>query len=99
MPGQALRFDAPIWLAEATGAWHFVSLPPECADEVRDVVDTSRPGFGSVRVEAVVGGTTWRTSIFPDAKGGTYVLPVKKSVRQAEGVGAGDVVAVRLMLL
>jgi hypothetical protein len=94
-----LTFDAPIWVAEGTGTWHFVSLPPDCTAEVRNVADTSRPGFGSLRVQASIGATIWRTSIFPDAGRGTYVLPVKKSVRQAEQIGVGDVVSVGIVLL
>jgi len=35
----------------------------------------------------------WTTSVFPEGRdGGAYVLPVKKAVRTAEGVGLGDVV-------
>jgi hypothetical protein len=43
-----------------------------------------------VRVEARIGGTIWRTSIFPDAKSRCYVLPVKKAVRKAQRIEAGD---------
>lgn len=53
-------------------------------------------GFGSVRVEATVGGTTWRTSVFPDSRGGSYVLPVKRAVREAEDLDDGDQVTVTL---
>lgn len=99
MPGVQGVFRAEIWLAESTGAWHFVSLPNHLADEIADTVDGSRPGFGSVRVSVTIGATTWATSIFPDAKRGTYVLPVKKAVRAAEGVEAGDEVDVALEAL
>ncbi|NMO00678.1 DUF1905 domain-containing protein [Gordonia sp. TBRC 11910] len=91
-------FDAAVWTAQSTGAWHFVSLPTELADEISDVVDHSRPGFGSVRVSARIGETTWATSIFPDAKRRTYVLPVKKAVRTAEGIVEDDVVTVHIDL-
>ena len=36
------------------------------------------------------GKTTWKTSIFPDKKSGTYLLPLKADVRRREGIGAGD---------
>jgi hypothetical protein len=87
-----------VWVAGGPGAWHFVSLPVPDAERIRDGVDASRPGFGAVAVEATIGGTTWRTSVFPDAKRGTYVLPVKQAVRRAEHVAAGDVVTVRLLV-
>ncbi len=50
-----------------------------------------------MRVEARIGDSTWSTSVFPDSKH-TYVLPLKKSVRHAEGILAGDVVTVVLKL-
>ena len=87
-------FEAPVWVADGAGAWHFVSLPAEFGDEV----DPGRPGFGSVAVEATIGRTTWRTSVFPDRKRGTYLLPVKQAVRRAEAVNEGDTVRVQLTL-
>jgi hypothetical protein len=56
----------------------------------------ARAGFGSVPVEVAVGGSTWRTSVFPDRRSGSFVLPVKAAVRRDEGVGEGDVLRVRL---
>jgi hypothetical protein len=94
------EFDAELWLWDARQAdtWTFASLPVEVADEVLDLSGPRR-GFGAVRVEVTIGGSLWRTSIFPDSKLRTYVLPVKKAVRKAEGVGDGDVVHVRLEIL
>lgn len=95
-----VEFDAPLWQWEArrADAWTFVSLPTDVADDILDVVSVRR-GFGSVRVEASVGSTTWRTSVFPSAEQRTFVLPVKRAVRRAEGVGVGDTLEVRLRVL
>ena len=46
-----------------------------------------------------MGMTTWRTSVFPDSASGCFVLPVKRSVREADEVDAGDVVEVLLRVL
>ena len=43
--------------------------------------------------------TSSATSIFPDSKQGSYVLPVKKAVRTAEGIEDGDDVEVALDVL
>jgi hypothetical protein len=43
-----------------------------------------------------VGGTVWRTSVFPDKGSGCYVLPVRKAVRRAEALDVGGPVRVRL---
>jgi hypothetical protein len=49
---------------------------------------------GMVPVTARIGGTRWRTSLFP--KDGRYVVTVRTGVRKAEGLDVGDVVTVRL---
>jgi len=41
-----------------------------------------------------VGGTTWRTSIFPDSRSGAFILPIKADVRRRENIAAGDRVTV-----
>jgi hypothetical protein len=96
-------FTAPLWRWTArkesgdSGAWCFVTLPPEVADEVRQRAGEPR-GFGSVRVRAEVSGTSWDTSVFPDAASDGFVLPVKKAVRVAAGVGEGDDLTVSLSI-
>lgn len=92
-------FDAPVWEHEGPGSWHFVSLPPDVADEIAERAEGRTGGFGSVRVEVTVGGSTWRTSLFPDARRGTYVLPMKKPIRTAEALVDGSWATVRLQPL
>jgi hypothetical protein len=93
-----ITFDAEIWTAPGMGAWHFVSLPADSADEIRATVEPG-PGFGSIRVSVAIDETEWQTSIFPDSKRGTYVLPVKKAVRRAVGAAEGDVVTVTVEII
>ncbi|AIJ23924.1 DUF1905 domain-containing protein [Amycolatopsis methanolica] len=94
-------FDAELWVWDARRAdtWTFVSLPADASDEISDLTEGSRPGFGSVRVRVRVGATTWTTSVFPDKARGCYVLPVKRAVREAEGLHPGDTTAVTLEVL
>ena len=54
-------------------------------------------GFGSLKVTARIGGSQWRTSVFPQ-KGEGWMLPIKAAVRKAEGIGEGDVVSVELLV-
>ncbi|MEZ5168977.1 MAG: DUF1905 domain-containing protein [Acidimicrobiales bacterium] len=46
-----------------------------------------------MKVRVRMGPSEWRTSVFPDTKSGSYVLPVKKAVRTAAKVGVGDTAA------
>ncbi len=87
-----VKFTAELWVwaARRDDSWTFVSLPADAAEEIRELTAGRVRGFGSVRVRVTLGGSTWLTSIFPDSTRGTYVLPVKKAVRRAESLDAGD---------
>ena len=86
-----------LWSGESA-SWHFLTVPEEQAGEIRAESLARRGGFGSVRVEARIGDTTWRTSVFPQKSGG-YILPVKKEVRCRAGIAAGDEVSLDLEIL
>jgi hypothetical protein len=94
-----ITFTAPLWLWNGEKAsWHFVTVPEDESLEIRaESFGTSR-GFGSVKVEAVINGVAWRTSVFPQ-KSETYLLPVKADVRRRAGIAADDVVDVTLALV
>ena len=96
-----ISVTAPVWLwSEGKGRWHFLTIPPGQAVEIRLLAKTVGPrrGFGSVRVAATIEGVTWRTSIFPHKSGG-YILPIKAAVRAQAGIAAGDEVEVTLDLV
>jgi hypothetical protein len=98
MPTVAYRIRARLWLYPGAAAWHFITVPKWQGQEIRRLLGGSARGWGSLPVEATVGTTTWRTSIFPDSKSGSYLLPVKAAVRKAEGLAAGRLVEVRLLV-
>jgi len=91
-------FSAELWLAQVEAAWVFLTVPPEISDDIEERAPT-KAGFGSVPVSVTIGATTWRTSVFPDAKRGAYILPVKRAVRTAESIAVGDEVAITLRLV
>jgi hypothetical protein len=93
-------FDAELWLWDArqNDSWTFVNLPEEASAEIREIAGAFPRGFGSVRVTVTMGKSVWKTSIFPDAKAGVYVLPLKKAVRKAEKVEAGDTATIKVEL-
>lgn len=99
-PGDAehTAFSAEVWQHPGDGSWHFITLPADLADETRARTATAPRPFGSVPVRATIGATSWTTSIFADRASGSYLLPVKASVRRDEGVQAGDTVTVILDL-
>ncbi|MEV6344251.1 DUF1905 domain-containing protein [Actinoplanes sp. NPDC051851] len=96
-----VEFAAELWVWEARReeSWTFVSLPVGVSEEIRERTGGMRRGFGSVRVRVRVGTSSWNTSIFPDSGRGAFVLPIKKSVRRAERLDAGDTATVELEVL
>jgi Domain of unknown function (DUF1905) len=101
-PRHTVEFSAECWLYNGKAAWHFVTLPPEAAAEVRYFSQAAtggkRIGWGAVRLSVQIGSSQWDTSVFPDSKTGGYLLPIKAAVRKAEGIQKGSQVLVRLSL-
>ncbi|MDG1437715.1 MAG: DUF1905 domain-containing protein [Emcibacteraceae bacterium] len=94
---------APLWLYQGKGAWYFISVNGEEAEQVKFFTDPKntgrkRRGWGSVKVKAIIGKTTWETSIFPSKGSGGYLLPVKAAVRKAEKLLDGNEVTVHLKI-
>ena len=87
-------FEAPLWRYDGDAPWHFVTVPVEFADDI-EMAHEPTP-FGSVPVRARLGSTVWETSLFPDKASGSYLLPIKRSVRNAESIAHGDRVIVEL---
>jgi Domain of unknown function (DUF1905) len=88
-------FKAPLWLYSGKGAWHFVTLPKDAADEIR-FFNSSAKGFMPIAVEAQLGDAVWKTSVFPDSKSGSYLLAIKAAVRKSENLVANDEVTVTI---
>jgi uncharacterized protein DUF1905 len=104
---ETIRFSGPLeamLIEEGHDPIGWVALTGEAADAVaahefaRRMELGKRRGFGSVKVTARVGDSSWQTSLFPQKTGGWF-LPVKKPVRLAEGLDFGANVAGELELL
>jgi hypothetical protein len=91
-------FRGELWHHPEQAGWHFITLPHDLAEQLRDDSVPFRKAFGSVQVSASIAGRRWSTSIFPESKSNSYVLPVKKAIRTAAGIRAGDEVDVELAM-
>jgi hypothetical protein len=94
-----IEITAKLWLwNEGRGSWYFVTIDKDSSDLIKDTWMWPRKGFGSVPVKVSIGKTSWRTSVFPQ-KAGTFVLPVKKSVRDKEMLSVGDSLKIEIEVL
>jgi Domain of unknown function (DUF1905) len=93
-------FNEKVWLYPGEmGNWHFVTLPKSTGKEIKETFGKSARGFGSLPVSVTIGATTWKTSLFPDKYSGSYLLPIKASVRKKEDVFVGERVSCSIVLL
>jgi hypothetical protein len=91
-----LEFTGEMWFWKGPAPWHFVTVPEDDCAELEETSSFVSYGWGMIPVEARIGDTGWRTSLFP--KDRRYVVPVKAWVRKAEGLEVGDTVTVRLVV-
>ena len=91
------QFKAKIWLYDGHAAWHFLTVDSKTSKAIKSTQNGPRRGWGSIRVTAEIGKTTWETSIFPDKKE-VYLLPIKSVVRKKENISAGDTITCTLII-
>jgi hypothetical protein len=89
-----LEFSGEIWFWRGPAPHHFITVPDEECGALEAASALVTYGWGMIPVAAKIGATEWRTSLFP--KDGQYIVPVKASVRNAEGLELGDTAMVRL---
>ncbi|HMQ30597.1 MAG TPA: DUF1905 domain-containing protein [Chloroflexaceae bacterium] len=89
-----LEFSGEIWYWRGPAPHHFVTVPTELCHELKAVAGAVTYGWGMIPAQVRIGGTVWKTSLFP--KDGGYIVPIRASAQRAEQLSVGDVVSVRL---
>jgi hypothetical protein len=95
-PSVEIKFQGEVVHWRGPAPFYFVAVPSEAAREIGEVANLVTYGWGAIPATVRIGDTTWNTSLFP--RDGGYLLPVRVSVRRAEGIDLGDVVDVRLTM-
>ena len=99
MNAKALVFDSQVWVWSGTQSWYFATLPKDLSADIKELSQGLTNGFGSLKVEAKIGDSVWRTSIFPDSKSGAFMLPLKAEIRKANQLVEGSPATIELELL
>jgi hypothetical protein len=104
---ERIEVEAPlkVWTSPSSNTSSaYIVIAGEKADAIRlaaisgQWLDGGKRGFGSAKVTATIGETVWQTSIFPEKESGGWFLPVKKAVREAEGLDEGALVRAEIAL-
>ena len=89
-------FEGTVVEWRGPAPYHFVAVPEDDALVIQDVAAALTYGWGMIPGTLRIGETTWTTSLWP--KDGSFVVPLKDKIRQAEGIELGDVVTITLTL-
>jgi hypothetical protein len=71
-----------------------VTVPAPHSSELKAILGHVTYGWGMIPAQVRIGKTEWETSLWP--KDGSYIVPIKASVRKAEKLAEGDSVIVQL---
>jgi hypothetical protein len=92
--GMDLEFSGVVFEWRGPAPFYYVAVPDEESADIQAIADAVTYGWGVIPVTVRVGDTTWETSLFP--KDGRYLVPLKARIRQAEGIGLDDEVAIAM---
>lgn len=92
-------FEAELWVFQGKAAWYFVTLPKETAHEIKFYFAEYHRGWGSLPVRVSIRNSEWETSIFKDKKADSYMLPIKKEIRESENLNLSDRINIKLEVL
>lgn len=84
------KIRSEVFLYPGMAGWHFIGIPKKQSADIKKRFNKKTRGWGSLPVQVTLGKTTWKTSIFPDKKSESYLLPLKADVRKKEGVSNGN---------
>lgn len=91
-----LEFEGQVIHWRGPSPFHFVPVPEDESEIIREISSMVTYGWGVIPVGARIGATRYTTSLFP--RNGGYMVPVKDAVRRAEQLSIGDTVTVALVI-
>lgn len=93
-------FTAKLWQYNGKNPWCFVNLPRHFTEEIKSLTSgLPHKGFGTVKVKVTSGDISWTTSIFPDRKSNSYLLPIKKEVRNKLAISDGESLSITVEIM
>ena len=89
--------SAALGLDPRAAGWHFVTLPPDVANEIRARSAETARAFGSVPVRDARSHVVDHLAV-RGPKSSSYLLPIKAAARRRERIEAGDAVTATIEL-
>lgn len=93
------KIKAKAWVYPGMAGWHFASVPKKQSKVIKQLFGSLAGGWGSLAVKVTIRDISWKTSVFPDKKSGTYLLPLKAEARKKAGIKNGEILSFILEIL
>ena len=91
-----MEFTGKVGVWKGPAPWYFIIVPGQLSRELQDIQGIVTYGWGMIPARVVIGKTEWKTSLWP--KDGHFIVPIKATVQETEGLDEGDEVTVQLMI-
>jgi hypothetical protein len=91
-----LSFRGEAWHWRGPAPYFFVTVPADQSEVIAELAPAVTYGWGMIPVTVRLGESETATSLWP--KDGGYIVPLRKSLREAEATELGDVIEVTLLL-
>jgi len=92
---RVFTFRNKVWKDPKAEGWYFISLNNTLSWKIRGLPDKKESKLGLVKAIAIVGETSWATTLFPTKKG-NYVMSIIRNVRQKEKIEDKDILTVKI---
>ena len=91
-----MAFSNRMWHWRGPSPFHFITLPEDLSQEIKDMAASLTYGWGMIPVNARIGATDFSTAMYE--KNGVYILPIKNVARLGEKIEIDDMVDVEISL-
>src|SRR5687768_316807 len=92
--------EGKVFKYPGSGGWYFVETSDDLTKKLRNlsVFEVNKVGFGYIKVQAIIGTTSWNTTLFPQ-KNEPYLISIKESIRKKEEIEEGDTIRIECKLM
>lgn len=89
-----LEFSGDVFEWRGPAPFLFVRVPEAESQSIKDVAAMVSYGWGVIPASVTIGATSVTTSLFP--KDGSFLVPIKKVLQDAERIDVGQAVEINL---
>lgn len=93
-----ISFIGTLWKYNGASAWYFITIPKETATDIKHHSVQTKIAWGMLPVSVSIGKSSWNTSLFPDKRTQSYLLPIKSIIRKHEQLEEHDEISVVITL-